>query len=661
MRRIFFFLAVVILVLFTIDIAIAEDCETIDGQKICWESSSSTTLSWTTPRITSGAYQIEVRDFNWLGSISVNVTKNGIVKEGVLSEGEASLFDFSNNSTFDGIRIIADEVSNINTFPPNIGTFPADPQAKITFKYSIPEDKKPILDLSLSAEREKDNDPIINVDINLGNSGKSDLIDTQVRIIFDGLLVLNEFDLEKGSLDQVTSSGYEIKWENISSYKLTVANPGIIQNGYFINILNFSNKTALINVSYNGSMKSYVLIEGGFIVSNSTRENEYTGIRIVGVRITNNSAELVLQSPKKNSLKKSYSTIFAGGSESIKLRFKIPQSSRKNYAISVIASAKDREGNNYTKSESKTISQETFKINKITSDSILGDKFYPEFSRVGGIATIKNITYVTIRVDNLANYPLYGVQLKDSILPGFNFVEDLNRTSIFWDFDLNASSHKDFTYAITAKRQGVYNLPKAQLTWNEFGEIFLLGSNAPKTTVSGPYIVMERSFNKSNINIGDTILVYLSLTNNGDVPTKFMVNDSVPENATFLSGTVSFSGFLRPGEDAQIVYAISVNDNVIEFEPPEMTSNNQGFEWYAPLRSIKISGYSPVSVAVTTPTMIPKMETKVEQQPQGKGIIQLVNEKFPWIEGAISIITLIFGILLLLMLNKTKYFKKYEK
>ncbi len=105
---------------------------------------------------------------------------------------------------------------------------------------------------------------------------------------------------------------------------------------------------------------------------------------------------------------------------------------------------------------------------------------------------------------------------------------------------------------------------------------------------------MERSFNKSNINIGDTLLVSLSMTNNGDMPTNILVNDSVPQNATFISGTLSFSGFLRPRENARIVYAIMVNDNIIEFKAPEMISKNQGFEWYEPLPSIKISGYSPV-------------------------------------------------------------------
>lgn len=660
MSRIFFSFAVIISVLFTIDLAIAQDCETINEEKICWESNFSTTLSWTNPRITSGGYQIEVRDFNWMGSISINVSKNGIEKEGVLTEGEANLFDFSDNPPFEGIKIIADKVSNINSLPANIGTFPSDPKAKISFKLSIPEEKKkPTLEISLSTDRKTDTDPLITADIDTKNQGESDLIDTQLRIIFDGLVVLNEFDFQRGSMDEVTLSGYEINWENASSYKLTASNPGIINNGYSINVYNFSNKTALINISYNGSMNNYVLTEGGSIVSNSTWKDEYKGIRIFGVHISNNSAELILQYPKKNSLIQKYPIIFAGDSESIKLRFRIPLSSRKTYTISAIASAKDRKGNNYTRTVSKIITQNTLKINKLTSNSILGEKLYPELSRVGGIGSIRNITYVTISVDNLANYPIYGINLKDTISPGFNFTGDLNGTYVSWDFDLNANDHKEFTYSITAKRQGVYNLPRARLTWNEFRETYLLESNAVKTTVSGPYIVMERSFNRSNIDIGDTLFVSLALTNNGDMPTNIFVNDSVPQNATFLSGTLSFSGFLRPGEDALITYAITVNGNVIEFNAPEMSSKNRGFEWYEPLLPEKISGYS--TIKAVTPAIPPAIEVKVPQKPQNIGIIQMVNEKFPWLEGAISIITLLFGILLLLILNRTRYLKTYEK
>lgn len=660
MRLISFVLAMILSVLFNATLAVADDCENLNEQKICWGGSTSTTLSWTYPRTTIGGFQIEVRDFDWMGSISISISKDGIVKNGVLSEGESYVFDFSNNSTFDGIKLIADKVSNINTFPANIGTFPADPRAKISSRLSIPEEKKrPTLELAISTERKTETDRTITACLNIKNSGESDLVDTDVRIFFEGLEVMNEYDFEKGTITEVIASGQEIKWKNVSSYKLTPANPYIIKDRYFIKVLNFSNKNSVLNISYNGSMRNYALREGDSIVSGFKGENEYVGIRILGIHISNDTAELKLQYPEKNSLIQKYPIIFAKGSESIKLRFRIPFSSRKTYTISANASAKDREGNDYTISASSAVSlQDTFTIKKTASDSILGEKLYPEFTRVGDIASIRNITYVTISVYNPANYPLYGVKLKDTILPGYNVVNDLNSTAMSWNFDINASEHKEFTYAITAKRQGIYNLPKAQLSWNEFGEDFLLESNSPRTTVSGPYIVMERSFNRSTVDTGDTLSVSLSITNNGDLPINITVNDNVPQNATFLSGTLSFSDFLRPGENARIIYAVTVNENIIEFKPPEMLSKNDGFEWYEPLPSKKISGYSSVQTAI--PEIIPETE-KATHPPQSKGIITMVNEKFPWLEGAISIISLLLGILLLLMMNKTKYFKTYEK
>ena len=100
MKSLYFLLAITIVVLFTVDSVLADDCEDLNEQKICWGSNSSTTLSWTNPRTTSGEYLIEARDFNWLGSISIRVTKNGAIQEGVLSEGEYYLFDFYNNPIF---------------------------------------------------------------------------------------------------------------------------------------------------------------------------------------------------------------------------------------------------------------------------------------------------------------------------------------------------------------------------------------------------------------------------------------------------------------------------------------------------------------------------------------------------------------------------------
>ncbi len=85
-----------------------------------------------------------------------------------------------------------------------------------------------------STERETETYPEITANIDIQNSGDSDLIETQVRIIYDGLEVMNEFDFEEGSMNEITASGHEIKWENVSSYKLTPSNPGINQEWILI-------------------------------------------------------------------------------------------------------------------------------------------------------------------------------------------------------------------------------------------------------------------------------------------------------------------------------------------------------------------------------------------------------------------------------------------
>ncbi len=661
MKQLLFIFLIILSILSTIGSVNAEDCENLNEQKICWENSTSSTLSWTAPRMTLGEYQIEARDFNWLGSISLRVSKNGVFREGVISEGESYIFDFTNNSTFEGIKIIGEEVSNIRSLPPNIGTYPSDPNARIMVKTHTPEDEeKPELELSIFAEKEEGSDSIINADIDIRNSGDSELVDTELRIFYDGLEVMNEYDLEKGLLNEVTVSSQEIKWQNDSTYKLSPINPAIIKNGFFIEVLNFSNKTALISISHNRSSRDAELKEGDSIIFDSVVENEYFGVKIYGKKLSGDSAELILLFPKKNSLKRTYPVFIEGSSELIKLKFKAPQSTKKAFSISATAIGTDREGNRYNLSTKNTLTlEDTFSVKKITSNSILGENLYPEFSRVGGIGPIKNLTYVTIIVENLRKYPVHGVKLTDSILPGFNSSEDMNQTSKIWYFDINPDEQKEFTYTITAKRQGVYNLPEAQLEWNEWGENIRLESNGPKTIVSGPYIVMERSFNRSNINIGDTVAVSLSITNNGDVPANIIVNDSVPKNATFLSGTLSFSGFLRPTENAQITYAVKVKSNEIEFKAPEMKSNNNEFEWYEPLPLKKISGFSPLPAPKQT--TIQAAQVKATEQAEGKGIIQLVNEKFPWFEGAISIVTLLSGIFLLVALNKKKYLRTQEK
>ena len=649
MRSIVLALAAVTVILSTT--ALADDCDYINGKKICWESGSSLTLGWAYSKSSVGTYQIEARDFNWLGSVFIRVSHNSIVREGMLSEGESYIFDFTKDSGFEGIKIVADKISNVNPMPYNIGTYPNDPLAKITVKLPVVEKKKtPSLSVSITTEGETKAGSRIAAYIKAENSGDADLLDTELFMCFAGLKPVKEFDIADGFLTEATQAAPEFQWQNASRYRLTPFYPSTVSNGFLIRILNFSNSSVPISAGYNLSTKNGTLTEGGSIIFNFTGDKEYRGIKMLGSNFSESSAELQVQSPAADCLKRRYIRIFAGSSQTTKLSLLIPSSYEKTFTLSATANGKDGEGSVYSAEKSITIyASSTLGIKKSSTNSILGERLYPESYH--GIRAIDNLTYVNIRVENLQSYTVYGVKLIDAVPPSFSLPEDRNRTSVSWDFDINAGEYKEFRYTLAAKRQGVYNLPKAELIWNEWGEEVHKESESPRTAVSGPYTGMERSFNNSSPYPGDVLQVTLSIINNGDIPTNITVKETVPRNATFLSGAMSFSGFLNPGETANIIYNISAPaPGTLEFKAPEMSSKNQGFEWYAqlPVKKLQVLSHeSKAGIAVTAPAPV-NTPAKVSEQ----GLVQMINERLPWLEGAVTITTFLFAIFLILTFNK---------
>lgn len=647
-------LAAIAVILISTQFALADDCGYINEKKICWDDGTVRTLSWGYARTEISGYQIEVRDFNWLGSVFIKVTHNYTVQEGMLSQGEGYIFDFSNSTGFQGVKIIADEVSNINPMPANTGVYPNDPRAKITVKLPVEDEKKiPELAPGISIKGETQTGSTITAEISLENSGKGDLVDTDLTIYYDSLKLLNEYDATGGYFSEGTLAVPDIRWENVSKYRLSQSASTIVKDGFFIEVLNFSDKTIMLRAIYNSTEKMGTLVEGGSMIFDHTSGEDYRGLRLLGGNFSTGSAELTMQRPLKNSLKRGYPVILNGNAVSVKLSFRIPASIRKSYTIQVNASGKDRGGNIYKISKTEKIStSSTFRMTKRVSDSILGEKIYPEsYYGVGGIRSKKDVTYVNIRVDNVQSYPVYGVKLVDHIPPSFSFINDTNSTSISWDFDINASDYREFRYELRARRPGVYNLPKAELAWNEWGELVNIESDSPRTTVSGPYLGIDRSLNKSSLRIGERVQVTLLIINNGDVPTNVTVKEKVPINATFISGNLSFSGFLNPGETARIAYNISASD-VLEFKSPEISSRNTGFEWYAPLPQKKVAVLKTTGQEASVPSSLPEAKTDVPPGEAQKGILEIIDENVPWLEGAVSMLTLLFGIFLLLKLNK---------
>jgi uncharacterized repeat protein (TIGR01451 family) len=177
--------------------------ETINGHKVeGWGGTSTYTLSWTNPSVTKEGYVIKVIDFNWKGDVVVSVTHDNETKNGVLSQAENSIFDFTKNTTyFQGVKIYPAKVSTFRPLPTNIGTYPCCPAAEI--EVSIAEkitEKKPKLELTILSDWGGLAGYTYDFNINIKNTGDESFSEGNVTINLSGLEIADTRQIPDQSL-----------------------------------------------------------------------------------------------------------------------------------------------------------------------------------------------------------------------------------------------------------------------------------------------------------------------------------------------------------------------------------------------------------------------------------------------------------------------------
>ncbi len=203
--------------------------ETLKGHEVEWEGDTSYTLSWTNPSISKGGYVIKVIDFNWKGNAAVSVTREGVTKNGILSQGENIIFDFTRNTSyFQGVKINAKTISNYLPFPTNIGTYPCCPAAEITVSVSKEiVEKKPALELVLSPNWDGDYGSISVMNFQIRNTGDASFSEGNITVNIGDLKLAKEKELADQALI------YNPSRKTVSRGWSTPLSPG---NSYLINL-----------------------------------------------------------------------------------------------------------------------------------------------------------------------------------------------------------------------------------------------------------------------------------------------------------------------------------------------------------------------------------------------------------------------------------------
>lgn len=379
------------------------------------------------------------------------------------------------------------------------------------------------------------------------------------------------------------------------------------------------------------------------------------------------SANTLTYNSRKGIVTRGWNTpLLKGNSYSFNLLVMSPIPPNKaSFTISVQSYFKDSSGNLYSAAKkSETVSlTPTISLTKSISQSILGDRSYGDIDKFFALG---KETIVNLYIVNTQSYSLKSVTITDTVMNDFSLISDsiepikdfklIDNKTLQWVFDLNSSESREFEYHLIAQKIGSFTAPAAMAQWNEWGVVRRVSSKTPSTRVYGVYVVVTRKTDKTSLKLNESLNVITTLENIGDFPAGLNVTDILPKNATFVSGTTAFSGYLYPkSEPVSFNYRLSADKpGELELPSPAITFWKKDYEGsFGVIPGNKITVIDPSLVipeAVATSGQV-GIAPSPTATPIPRSLLDIIDEKVPWLEGAVPVIMLIVAIILMLMLH----------
>lgn len=171
---------------------------------------------------------------------------------------------------------------------------------------------------------------------------------------------------------------------------------------------------------------------------------------------------------------------------------------------------------------------------------------------------LKDYSMISLSLKNNGMYDIKNVVIKDSIPTGFKL---LGNHTMRWVVDIPAGGEWDYRYLIKPlepDKDGIL-FPVATAEFLEEKELYSIRSNQPRILVYGPRISLKKVTDVSEINPGDIVTVTVIAENNGSTPTKIFINDTLPENATFVSGRTALEDYLEVNKVVNFSYTLQID------------------------------------------------------------------------------------------------------
>ncbi len=180
---------------------------------------------------------------------------------------------------------------------------------------------------------------------------------------------------------------------------------------------------------------------------------------------------------------------------------------------------------------------------------------------------------VRLSIVNSNRYDVRDISILDSM--NENFELETNR-SLEWNVPLLRPGEEWKTeYTMRPMRANLngFLIPEAVTRFKVNNNTWSASSKTWNLIVNGPIIILNKTVDKNAVAVGDKAMVTVSVSNEGNIPTRVYVKDSLPDAVSLVSGTTNLdTTFLGAGKTQGFSYYIQGDsEGEVELSPAVAT------------------------------------------------------------------------------------------
>jgi uncharacterized repeat protein (TIGR01451 family) len=187
--------------------------------------------------------------------------------------------------------------------------------------------------------------------------------------------------------------------------------------------------------------------------------------------------------------------------------------------------------------------------------------------------------HVSVSIWNNGIYSLSSVTLTNPQTSDLE-IQDNVESEVTLSIGSKETEAKIFEYTLKPTKTGTFTIPAASATFTDpDGNTHTFKSDTTKMEIDGPDIVLTKTVSPESVSPGDEVTVKVTVKNQGTKDASVTTTETMPENATYVSGDLSFHDVAAHGKSYTYSYILKV-EGTGDIKVPETTATFIDLEDY---------------------------------------------------------------------------------